>query len=220
MNELTPNAQLRIQYWLDIIHQCRESGQSNSQWCTENGISIKSYYYWLAKIRKMAVEELPRKKHAFCQTERILCRCNCKRHRRCADNHPGTSGRLYQSAFRNRKKSGSTVTHRQKRAASDTGKACAGCLWSWAETASAGILPKSKLGVDIEKDFEPEYINIRGKGDLIKSLKSEAKNAKKIYLATDPDREGEAISWHLLKALKLEDKKVYRITFNEITKTR
>ena len=128
MNELTPNAQLRIQYWLDIIHQCRESGQSNSQWCAENGISIKSYYYWLAKIRKMAVEELPRKKHAFCQTERILCRCNCKRHRRCADNHPGTSGRLYQSAFRNRKKSGSTVTHRQKRAASDTGKACAGCL--------------------------------------------------------------------------------------------
>lgn len=69
MNELTPNAQLRIQYWLDIIHQCRESGQSNSQWCAENGISIKSYYYWLAKIRKMAVEELPRKKHAFCQTE-------------------------------------------------------------------------------------------------------------------------------------------------------
>lgn len=58
----------------------------------------------------------------------ILCRCNCKRHRRCADNHPGTSGRLYQSAFRNRKKSGSPVTHRQKRAASDTGKACAGCL--------------------------------------------------------------------------------------------
>lgn len=69
MNELTPNAQLRIQYWLDIIHQCRESGQSNSQWCAENGISIKSYYYWLAKIRKMAVAELPRKKHAFCQTE-------------------------------------------------------------------------------------------------------------------------------------------------------
>lgn len=146
MNELTPNAQLRIQYWLDIIHQCRESGQSNSQWCAENGISIKSYYYWLAKIRKMAVEELPRKKHAFCQTERILCRCNCKRHRRCADNHPGTSGRLYQSAFRNRKKSGSTVTHRQKEQRLTQEKPVLDAFWSWAETASAGILPKSKLG--------------------------------------------------------------------------
>ena len=58
-------------------------------------------------------------------------------------------------------------------------------------------LPKSKLAVDIEHDFEPEYINIRGKGDLIKSLKKEAKSAKKVYLATDPDREGEAIAWHL-----------------------
>lgn len=79
-------------------------------------------------------------------------------------------------------------------------------------------LPKSKLGVDIEHNFEPEYINIRGKGDLIKSLVKDAKDAKKVYLATDPDREGEAISWHLLNALKLEGKKVYRIAFNEITK--
>ena len=80
-------------------------------------------------------------------------------------------------------------------------------------------LPKSKLGVDIENNFEPQYINIRGKGDLIKELKKEAKKSKKVYLATDPDREGEAISWHLSKALKLEDKDIYRITFNEITKT-
>ena len=79
-------------------------------------------------------------------------------------------------------------------------------------------LPKSKLGVNIENDFEPEYINIRGKGDLIKSLKKDAKQAKKVYLATDPDREGEAISYHLSKALKLDDKKYKRITFNEITK--
>ena len=79
-------------------------------------------------------------------------------------------------------------------------------------------LPKSKLGVNIENDFEPEYINIRGKGDLIKSLKKDAKQAKKVYLATDPDREGEAISWHLYYALKLENKKCSRITFNEITK--
>lgn len=80
-------------------------------------------------------------------------------------------------------------------------------------------LPKSKLGINIENNFEPEYINIRGKGDLIKELKKDAKSAKKVYLATDPDREGEAISWHLSKALGLEDKKMYRITFNEITKT-
>ncbi len=79
-------------------------------------------------------------------------------------------------------------------------------------------LPKSKLGVDIEHDFEPEYINIRGKGDLIKSLKKEAKNAKKIYLATDPDREGEAIAWHLATILKDDKDKIVRVTFNEITK--
>ena len=79
-------------------------------------------------------------------------------------------------------------------------------------------LPKSKLGIDIEHDFEPEYINIRGKGDLIKSLKKEAKQAKKIYLATDPDREGEAIAWHLETILKEESNKITRVTFNEITK--
>ena len=79
-------------------------------------------------------------------------------------------------------------------------------------------LPKSKLGVDIEHDFEPEYINIRGKGDLIKSLKKEAKQAKKVYLATDPDREGEAIAWHLATILKDETDKITRVTFNEITK--
>ncbi len=80
-------------------------------------------------------------------------------------------------------------------------------------------LPKSKLGVDIENNFEPEYINIRGKGDLIKSLKKEAKDAKKIYLATDPDREGEAIAWHLSHILEIEKGKQLRVTFNEITKT-
>ncbi len=80
-------------------------------------------------------------------------------------------------------------------------------------------LPKSKLGVDVKKDFEPEYINIRGKGDLIKSLKKEAKNAKKIYIATDPDREGEAIAWHLAKILEEYKEKITRVTFNEITKT-
>ena len=79
-------------------------------------------------------------------------------------------------------------------------------------------LPKSKLGVDIEHDFEPEYINIRGKGDLIKSLKKEAKKAKKIYLATDPDREGEAIAWHLATILNDDKEKIVRVTFNEITK--
>ena len=78
-------------------------------------------------------------------------------------------------------------------------------------------LPKSTLGVDIENGFEPHYINIRGKGDVIKELKKEAKAAGKIYLATDPDREGEAISWHLSKALNLEGKDVRRISFNEIT---
>lgn len=79
-------------------------------------------------------------------------------------------------------------------------------------------LPKSKLGVDIEHDFEPEYINIRGKGDLIKSLKKEAKSADVVYLATDPDREGEAIAWHLAKILEIPEDSVYRVTFNEITK--
>ena len=79
-------------------------------------------------------------------------------------------------------------------------------------------LPKSKLGVDIENDFEPEYINIRGKGDLIKSLKKDAKNAKKVYLATDPDREGEAIAWHLANILNINEEEKCRVTFNEITK--
>ncbi len=79
-------------------------------------------------------------------------------------------------------------------------------------------LPKSSLGIDVEHDYEPKYITIRGKGDILANLRKEVKKAEKIYLATDPDREGEAISWHLYFALKLEDKKVYRITFNEITK--
>ena len=79
-------------------------------------------------------------------------------------------------------------------------------------------LPKSKLGVDIEHDFEPEYINIRGKGDLIKSLKKEAKKAKIVYLATDPDREGEAIAWHLAHILDIPEDSICRVTFNEITK--
>ncbi len=79
-------------------------------------------------------------------------------------------------------------------------------------------LPKSQLGVDVDHDFEPKYITIRGKGELLSKLKKEAKKANKIYLATDPDREGEAISWHLYHALKNDDNKVYRITFNEITK--
>ena len=80
-------------------------------------------------------------------------------------------------------------------------------------------LPKSTLGIDVEHDYEPKYITIRGKGDILANLRKEVKKAEKIYLATDPDREGEAISWHLYYALKLENKKVYRITFNEITKT-
>lgn len=79
-------------------------------------------------------------------------------------------------------------------------------------------LPKSKLGVDIEHNFEPQYINIRGKGDVIKELKKEAKKAKKVYLATDPDREGEAISWHLAYILGLDEGDACRIEFNEITK--
>ncbi len=80
-------------------------------------------------------------------------------------------------------------------------------------------LPKSSLGIDVEGDFEPKYITIRGKGDVLAKLRKEVKKAEKIYLATDPDREGEAISWHLMFALKLEDKDVYRISFNEITKS-
>ena len=80
-------------------------------------------------------------------------------------------------------------------------------------------LPKSQMGVDLEHDFEPKYITIRGKGEILAGLRKEVKKADKIYLATDPDREGEAISWHLMKALKLEGKKVYRISFNEITKS-
>ncbi len=78
-------------------------------------------------------------------------------------------------------------------------------------------LPKSQLGVDVEGGFEPKYITIRGKGDILSMLRKEVKKAEKIYLATDPDREGEAISWHLTKALKMENKQVYRISFNEIT---
>ena len=80
-------------------------------------------------------------------------------------------------------------------------------------------LPKSQLGVNIEEDFEPKYITIRGKGELLGKLRKQAKTAKKIYLATDPDREGEAISWHLYHSLRLEGKEVHRITFNEITET-
>lgn len=83
-------------------------------------------------------------------------------------------------------------------------------------------LPKSSLGIDVEHDYEPRYITIRGKGDVLAALRREVKKADKIYLATDPDREGEAISWHLVHALKLKempDKKIYRITFNEITKS-
>ncbi len=80
-------------------------------------------------------------------------------------------------------------------------------------------LPKSQLGIDVEHDYEPKYITIRGKGDILAKLRKEAKKADKIYLATDPDREGEAISWHLSKALNLENKRVCRITFNEITKS-
>ncbi len=79
-------------------------------------------------------------------------------------------------------------------------------------------LPKSQMGIDIEHDFEPKYITIRGKGDLLAKLRKEVKKADKVYLATDPDREGEAISWHLAKTLRLEEKETSRITFNEITK--
>ena len=80
-------------------------------------------------------------------------------------------------------------------------------------------LPKSRLGIDVEHDFEPKYITIRGKGELLASLRKAAKKADKVYLATDPDREGEAISWHLSIALNLDENKMRRITFNEITKS-
>ena len=79
-------------------------------------------------------------------------------------------------------------------------------------------LPKSKIGIDIDKDFEPQYINIRGKGEIIKELKSEAKKATNVLLATDPDREGEAISWHLAHILGMDEDDENRVTFNEITK--
>ena len=79
-------------------------------------------------------------------------------------------------------------------------------------------LPKSSLGIDVEHDYEPKYITIRGKGDILASLRKEVKKSDKVFLATDPDREGEAISWHLAAALKLDEKKMRRITFNEITK--
>ncbi len=79
-------------------------------------------------------------------------------------------------------------------------------------------LPKSQMGIDVEHDFEPKYITIRGKGELLAALRKEVKKADKVYLATDPDREGEAISWHLSIALNLDGKKYKRITFNEITK--
>lgn len=79
-------------------------------------------------------------------------------------------------------------------------------------------LPKSQMGIDVEHDYEPKYITIRGKGDILANLRKEVKKADKVYLATDPDREGEAISWHLAAALKLDEKKMSRITFNEITK--
>mgnify|MGYP004651559093 FL=1 len=78
-------------------------------------------------------------------------------------------------------------------------------------------LPKSQMGIDVEHDYEPKYITIRGKGDILAKLRKEVKKADKVYLATDPDREGEAISWHLSQALKLDDKNVRRISFNEIT---
>ncbi|MGI6007967.1 MAG: type I DNA topoisomerase [Ruminococcus sp.] len=80
-------------------------------------------------------------------------------------------------------------------------------------------MPKSQLGIDLEHDFEPKYITIRGKGELLAGLRKAAKKADRVYLATDPDREGEAISWHLSKALNLDEKKMRRITFNEITKS-
>ena len=79
-------------------------------------------------------------------------------------------------------------------------------------------LPKSQMGIDIENDFEPKYITIRGKGELLSNLRKAAKKADKIYLATDPDREGEAIAWHLAHILEIPEDSVCRVTFNEITK--
>ena len=79
-------------------------------------------------------------------------------------------------------------------------------------------LPKSQMGIDENNDFEPKYITIRGKGDILSMLRKEVKKADKVYLATDPDREGEAISWHLAQILKMDTKAVNRITFNEVTK--
>ena len=79
-------------------------------------------------------------------------------------------------------------------------------------------LPKSQMGVDVDNDYEPKYISIRGKGDVIKSLKKDAKKASKIYLAADPDREGEAIAWHVSHILGLDPKAKNRVVFNEITK--
>ena len=79
-------------------------------------------------------------------------------------------------------------------------------------------MPKSQLGFDVENNYEPKYITIRGKGDILAALRKAEKKADKVYLATDPDREGEAISWHLAEALKLDETKKMRITFNEITK--
>ncbi|MBR2431637.1 MAG: DNA topoisomerase I, partial [Clostridia bacterium] len=80
-------------------------------------------------------------------------------------------------------------------------------------------LPKSSLGIDVDNNFEPHYINIRGKGDIIKELKKEAKAANKVYIATDPDREGEAIAWHIASQLGIPAEKACRVTFNEITKS-
>ena len=79
-------------------------------------------------------------------------------------------------------------------------------------------LPKSQIGIDLDQDYEPHYITIRGKGDILSALRKEVKKSDKIYLATDPDREGEAIAWHLKHALNLDDKDVQRVSFNEITK--
>jgi len=93
---------------------------------------------------------------------------------------------------------------------------------SYSVVASKGHirdLPKSTMGIDVDNDFEPKYITIRGKGDMLADLKKLSKEADKVYLATDPDREGEAISWHLAAALNLEPGKMKRITFNEITKS-
>ena len=79
-------------------------------------------------------------------------------------------------------------------------------------------LPKSQLGIDVDHDFEPKYITIRGKGDILSELRKQAKEADKVYLATDPDREGEAIAWHLAHILGIPEDSVCRVTFNEITK--